>query len=700
MAEISSGLSLNRNAWRFLQRPDEYVHAFDRANDEGRPLLIEPARRQLKTAAAILDRLRSQRGVLLADDVGLGKTAIAAIVACVVAGYGGGTDGRKRVRILAPNAVLRRKWQGEVLSHLRALGRAAPHLDLRLAEKSVSRGRIGRLKAGQIEVTTQLSARRLDCDLLIIDEAHRARNKESQFAKRLRTAAKGVGGVLTLTATPFSVRIGEFTNLLKHVGAGRDVVAAAKRFSTTLDALWEGSFGTGPESFGDRLADAGETAVAALKPFVMRVGVDDLCPVEQLSFGRQEEWMIPVPAASADETRLLAIAVRILQLAKRSEAWGSSRMNDPRFHTGWSHLRHVFGKVKSALPLIDTEADSRALHLHIRNAESLLNRVVAAGHAKMGAVATAVREVVQGGEKVLLFCHHHATAAELTWTLFQELGGPLPAPSAAWESAWRRCLEDCLDDEDLRDLVDPFVVWLCCPTVTSQVARWLGDVPGKSGELTAKLTSQPPRPHAGYDGGTIAAAARQLLVTLVVSKSSREVLQSGGENMPGGSLPTLVFGRCDTSDVGTDLVPDGLFAHHTTDAILAVFNSPFGPDVLVATDALSEGVDLHGCCRHLVHYELNPSPLSAIQRNGRLRRIDCWAARCNQPLRIGWPRFSGTRDERLVRIVRQRLEQFGLLLGGISAPADPDAHDDAENARSIALSRAKGRLRKLSLSPL
>lgn len=34
------------------------------------------------------------------------------------------------------------------------------------------------------------------------------------------------------------------------------------------------------------------------------------------------------------------------------------------------------------------------------------------------------------------------------------------------------------------------------------------------------------------------------------------------------------------------------------DIVLALFNSPFGPDVLVTTDRLSEGVDLHRCCRH------------------------------------------------------------------------------------------------------
>ena len=536
MAELSTGLSLNRNAWRFLDRADPYVAAFTQANEESRPLLIEPARRQLKTAAAILDRLRSQRGVLLADDVGLGKTAIAAIVACVVAGSGNSNDVRKRVRILAPNAVLRRKWQGELLAHLQTLGIAAPHLDLRLAERSVSRGRIGRLKAGQIEVTTQLSARRLDCDLLIIDEAHRARNKESQFAKRLRGAAKGVGAVLTLTATPFSVRIGEFTNLLKHVGAGREVVAAAKRFTRTLDILWDGSFGTDPESFGDRLAEAGEEAVAAIKPFVMRVGVDDLRVAEQVSFGRNEEWMIPVSAASADETRLLAITVRILQLAKRSELMGVSRMNDPRFHTGWSHLCRVMQEVKDAVAMLDFDADIRAIHRHLHTATALLDRVVASGHAKMRAVAEAVGEVVSRGEKVLLFCHHHATAAELTLTLFHHFGELPPVAPADWDGAWRRCLSDFLNAEQ-RQLAEPFVEWLCSHTVKSQVAGWIGDVPRKRDELAKALATHNPRPHSGCEGSSIADAARKLFVTLAASKSSSEVLLSKDGNMPGGSLP-------------------------------------------------------------------------------------------------------------------------------------------------------------------
>ncbi len=64
--------------------------------DTGRPLAPESTRRQFVTAADILVRLNgslgepTRRGLLLADDVGLGKTTVAALVAWVVASSGEG----------------------------------------------------------------------------------------------------------------------------------------------------------------------------------------------------------------------------------------------------------------------------------------------------------------------------------------------------------------------------------------------------------------------------------------------------------------------------------------------------------------------------------------------------------------------------------------------------------------------------------
>ena len=131
---------------------------------------------------------------------------------------------------------------------------------------------------------------------------------------------------------------------------------------------------------------------------------------------------------------------------------------------------------------------------------------------------------------------------------------------------------------------------------------------------------------------------------------------------------------------------------------MAIFNSPFGPEVFVATDKLSEGVDLHGCCRHLMHYELDPSPIRTVQRNGRVRRVGSWSALKKEPIFIAYPALGGTRDQRLVEIMRQRLVQFDLLFGGANVSIETETTDEKLDRQKKALSVAQGRLSRLSLA--
>ena len=131
------------------------------------------------------------------------------------------------------------------------------------------------------------------------------------------------------------------------------------------------------------------------------------------------------------------------------------------------------------------------------------------------------------------------------------------------------------------------------------------------------------------------------------------------------------------------------------DIVLALFNSPFGPDVLVTTDRLSEGVDLHRCCRHLIHYELDPSPVRTLQRNGRVRRVGSWAAMTQPPICYAYPTFGGTRDEKAVGVMSQRINAFGLLLGGVPSLGD-DIGDSEQSFAEDVLRRARRGLASLN----
>jgi superfamily II DNA/RNA helicase len=152
-----------------------------------------------------------------------------------------------------------------------------------------------------------------------------------------------------------------------------------------------------------------------------------------------------------------------------------------------------------------------------------------------------------------------------------------------------------------------------------------------------------------------------------------------------------VLGVCEPTE---DENEARLFIHNTQpDTVISIFNSPFGPDVLVVTDKLSEGIDLHRYCRHLIHYELDPSPIRTVQRNGRVRRVNSWAAVSGQPVQYAYPAFRGTRDLRLVQIMKKRIDSLSLLLGGVQDFDVEAVVGSDEDWRNKVIAKAKKSLR-------
>jgi hypothetical protein len=52
--------------------------------------------------------------------------------------------------------------------------------------------------------------------------------------------------------------------------------------------------------------------------------------------------------------------------------------------------------------------------------------------------------------------------------------------------------------------------------------------------------------------------------------------------------------------------------------LMLTFNTPFFPEVLVASSVMAEGVDLHQECRHVIHHDLDWNPSTLEQRTGRV----------------------------------------------------------------------------------
>jgi SNF2-related domain/Helicase conserved C-terminal domain len=691
MSPIES-LGLSAKQWQFLLEPGRYIEASCRSD---RPLAPESTRRQFLTARDILARLNGsngtepRRGILLADDVGLGKTTVAALVAWVVASAGE----KGTVRILAPNDVMMRRWVEEMRSHVAPFQECAEHLGAHASRVKV--GRVGRLNPGSIQVVKHSYAASeyvLDCDLLIVDEAHRAKGSNTAFSAALKRQKKHARRVLILTATPFSIRLEELEHMLWLVGGDDDARAPVRSFSRSLTTLYSGNTARSPELVAESLATKARAAVEALSRFVIRHGIDDLKD-EQSSFGSRADWNIDVPPANPEELELMVRMDRTLRVANQHASELSKATNDPRFHVGWRHFDAVREDLRTKVPRF-AEPSKTVVENQLKVIDRLRRGVGI--HSKMRAVAAEVKSKILHGEKVLLFCHHHATAQELTAHLASVLpkvtGAKIPPP-LAWRRAWDEILEPADAEKHEEPLRNTFIEWLSGDLIRSQTWGWLGaDSPAEFNLVDALKTTG-----GRYCPGTetLAAAAQRLFHALVGSKSSRAVLMTAADHpdlLPGANGTNRVLGICTPSDNKQER---SLFLHNQQpDTVISIFNSPFGPDVLVVTDKLSEGIDLHRYCRHLIHYELDPSPIRTVQRNGRLRRVNSWAAVTGQSIYYAYPAFRGTRDHRLVQIMKKRTDNFSLLLGGVQDFDVEEVVGSQEAWRNQVIALAKTRLAK------
>lgn len=113
--------------------------------------------------------------------------------------------------------------------------------------------------------------------------------------------------------------------------------------------------------------------------------------------------------------------------------------------------------------------------------------------------------------------------------------------------------------------------------------------------------------------------------------------------------------------------------------LITVFNTPFAPDILVASSVMGEGIDLHQECRHVIHHDLDWNPSKLEQRTGRLDRIGALAEREHKNIEVYEPFLAGTHDEKMFRVVKDRAGWFDIVMGRASGS---DEHGtDAEETR-------------------
>lgn len=178
---------------------------------------IEMNPHQINAFIAAIHALKTG-GIVLADEVGLGKTIEAGLVLKYVL-----DTGAKRVLIALP-ATLRKQWEVELDEKF---GLGSTILDRLTVEKDYfgTKAWIEDPKATRIIITSYDYASKLmkrfpsvRWDFLIIDEAHNLRNvfHGTKRAKRLYDLTKGIPKIL-LTATPLQNSLTDLHGLLSYI---------------------------------------------------------------------------------------------------------------------------------------------------------------------------------------------------------------------------------------------------------------------------------------------------------------------------------------------------------------------------------------------------------------------------------------------------------------------------------------------------
>jgi superfamily II DNA or RNA helicase len=125
----------------------------------------------------------------------------------------------------------------------------------------------------------------------------------------------------------------------------------------------------------------------------------------------------------------------------------------------------------------------------------------------------------------------------------------------------------------------------------------------------------------------------------------------------------------------------GSTGNETRAKIKAGFNTPFYPQILIATATMQEGIDLQAECRRVFHYDLEWNPASLEQRVGRIDRLGSLIGKLREKdqevtLDVFYPYIKNTIDESIYNTVKDREKWFNLILGGTpqwdTFEVDPD----------------------------
>lgn len=318
-------------------------------------------------------------------------------------------------------------------------------------------------------------------------------------------------------------------------------------------------------------------------------------------------------------------------------------------------------------------------------------------HPKMKATVDLAMSIWSRGEKVLIFAHYRKTGQALlehlslamhraievmgaknfgcppdqVGALLESMQSRLDKSGSPYVAARVNVMLDAyppLQDAPTVDLItsvvrrfmrtETFLVRFGATTEGTEVAEWIADMFSRQDD----------------SGMTLEAMVNQFLQSLsrmpdVANRT--KVLEALDTIQTGSHTAASALKDTDADDDEARSfarVPNVVRVHGGTnqeakDRRVLAFNTPFYPEILIASSVLEEGVDLHQNCRHIIHHDLDWNPSTLEQRTGRVDRLGSKAERSGHSIRVYLPYIEGCQDEKLFRVVMDRERWFGVVMG-------------------------------------
>ncbi|EOZ4878969.1 SNF2-related protein [Pseudomonas aeruginosa] len=552
-----------------------------------------------------------QEGVLLADEVGLGKTIEAALVVCQY-----WAERRRRLLVICP-ASLRKQWAQELHDKFAVPTTVVDAVSLRkqsagdiLATLQRQVGKAVVIMSYQFAAKLEAELRAVPWDVVVIDEAHKLRNAHrasNRTGQALKRALQGRKKLL-LTATPLQNSLMELYGLSTLIDEHMfgDEAAFRKQFMNS---------GTGLDELRDRLSS-----------FAKRTLRRDV--LEYIKY--TERKALTQPFNPTDDEH--ALYERISAFLQKEDSYALPKQQ-----------RHLTALILRKL----LASSSRAVAATLVTIRERLQGLLTAGKTEDDG-SQLVEQLIAEDDLEQDYLEEEASEAE------ENAEAPTPAaaengkPGAAKDAQAVRATITAEIDE-LTAFVDAAQA-LQTDTKAQALLKALNLGFGKMAELRAPRKA----------------------IIFTESKRTQEYLHRFlSDNGHAGKL--VLFSGTNTHEDSTAIYQRWLEEYKGTDrvtgspqvdrrtALIDHFRKDdgTGAEIMIATEAAAEGVNLQFCAL-IINYDLPWNPQRVEQRIGRCHRY----GQCFDVVVIN---FLNTRNQADQRVLELLTEKFNLFSGVFGA---------------------------------